>query len=201
MKLNDPSHAALREANGLGHEGRARHSDHAKLRLWLRLLSCTTHIENEIRRRLRARFDISLARFDYMAQLYRHREGLKMRELSRYLMVTGGNVTSLTDELEHDGLVVREGSPTDRRAWIVRLTPAGHGSFEAMAREHEEWIVELFAGLDDAAVPALYDQLGKLRVHLVLNEQVAAGPPQGDDAPLGGRRQRRLGGQQSGDKT
>ena len=201
MKLNDPSHAALREANGLGHEGRARHSDHAKLRLWLRLLSCTTHIENEIRRRLRARFDISLARFDYMAQLYRHREGLKMRELSRYLMVTGGNVTSLTDELEHDGLVVREGSPTDRRAWIVRLTPAGHGSFEAMAREHEEWIVELFAGLDDAAVPALYDQLGKLRVHLVLNEQVAAGPPQSDDAPFGGRRQRRLGGQQSGDKT
>jgi DNA-binding MarR family transcriptional regulator len=201
MKLNDPSHAALREANGLGHEGRARGSDHAKLRLWLRMLSCTTHVENEIRRRLRARFDITLPRFDYMAQLYRQRDGMKMRELSRYLMVTGGNVTSLTDDLEHDGLVVREGSPTDRRAWIVRLTPQGRATFEAMAREHEEWIVELFAGLDDAAVPALYDQLGKLRVHLVMNQPVAAGPPQGDDAPLGGRRQRRLGGQQNGDKT
>jgi DNA-binding MarR family transcriptional regulator len=171
MKLNDPSHTALREANGLGLEGRARHSDHAKLRLWLRLLSCTTHVETEIRRRLRARFGITLARFDYMAQLYRHRDGLKMRDLSRYLMVTGGNVTSLTDDLERDGLVVREGSPTDRRAWIVRLTPHGRTSFESMAREHEEWIVELFTGLDDAAVPALYDQLGKLRVHLVMNER------------------------------
>ena len=114
---------------------------------------------------------ITLARFDYMAQLYRHQDGLKMRELSRYLMVTGGNVTSLTDDLEHDGLVVREGSPTDRRAWIVRLTPEGRSSFESMAREHEEWIVELFAGLDDAVVPELYDQLGRLRVHLVLNER------------------------------
>jgi DNA-binding MarR family transcriptional regulator len=172
MKLDDPSHAALREANGLGLEGRVRHSDHAKLRLWLRMLSCTTHVEAEIRRRLRARFGITLARFDYMAQLYRQRDGLKMRELSRYLMVTGGNVTGLTDDLERDGLVVREGSPTDRRAWIVRLTPQGRASFESMAREHEEWIVELFAGLDDAAVPELYDQLGKLRVHLVLNERM-----------------------------
>jgi len=171
MKLNDPSHAALRDANGLGLEGRALRGDHAKLRLWLRMLSCTTHVETEVRRRLRVRFGITLARFDYMAQLYRHRDGLKMRELSRYLMVTGGNVTSLTDELEHDGLVVREGIPTDRRAWIVRLTPEGRSSFEAMASEHEEWIIELFAGLDDGAVPELYDQLGKLRVHLVLNER------------------------------
>ena len=143
----------------------------AKLKLWLRMLSCTTHVETEVRRRMRVRFGITLARFDYMAQLYRHRDGLKMRELSRYLMVTGGNITSLTDELEHDGLVVREGSPTDRRAWIVQLTPEGRSSFESMAREHEEWIIELFAGLDDAVVPELYDQLGKLRVHLVLNER------------------------------
>ena len=87
------------------------------------MLACTTQIEAEIRRRLRERFGISLARFDYMAQLYRYKDGLKMRELSRYLMVTGGNVTGLTDDLERDGLVVRESSPGDRRAWIVRLTP------------------------------------------------------------------------------
>ena len=77
---------------------------------------------------------MSLARFDYMAQLYRQPEGLRMRDLSRRLMVTGGNVTGLTDELERDGLVLREASPTDRRAWIVRLTPQGRSSFEAMAR-------------------------------------------------------------------
>src|SRR5690606_31012185 len=97
MSRDDTSRALLREADELGHEARLRSGDHAALKLWLRMLSCTTQIEAEIRRRLRARFGVSLARFDYLAQLYRHREGLRMRELSRFLMVTGGNVTGLTD--------------------------------------------------------------------------------------------------------
>ena len=173
MKRDDASHALLSEAQELGHEARAGSGDHAVLKLWLRMLATTTHIEAEIRRRLRERFDISLARFDYMAQLFRYKEGLKMRALSRYLMVTGGNVTGLTDELERDGLVVREGSPDDRRAWIVRLTPKGRRGFEAMAQEHEAWILELFAGLDVKTVQQLYTQLGALRVQMVRNDQSA----------------------------
>ncbi len=149
----------------LGLEARARTDDHAALKLWLRMLSCVTEIEAEIRRRLRERFGISLSRFDYLAQLHRRKEGLMMRELSRCLMVTGGNVTALTDELERDGLVARESSPTDRRSWIVRLTPEGRKSFEAMAREHEQWILELFEGLDARAVQQLYQHLGSLRGH------------------------------------
>jgi DNA-binding MarR family transcriptional regulator len=164
---NDPSHAVLREADGLGHEARAGRGDHAVLRLWLRLLASTTQIENEVRRRLRERFGISLARFDYMAQLDRAKDGLKMSELSRLLMVTGGNVTGLTDELARDGLVSRAASPGDRRAWIVRLTPKGKNTFAEMAEEHERWIRELFAGLDAAAVTSLHAQLGTLRVHLL----------------------------------
>jgi DNA-binding MarR family transcriptional regulator len=154
----------------LGHEARAQSGDHAALKLWLRMLSSVTEIEAEIRRRLRERFDISLARFDYLAQLHRHPKGLKMRDLSRYLMVTGGNVTALTDELEREGMVVRESSPTDRRSWIVWLTPAGRRSFEAMADEHEQWILALFAGLDARAVQQLYQHLGTLRAGRVLNE-------------------------------
>ena len=172
MKQNDPSHTLLADAQELGHEARAGRDDHAALKLWLRMLASTTHIEAEIRRRLRERFDISLARFDYMAQLYRYRDGLKMRDLSRYLMVTGGNVTGLTDDLARDGIVVRESSPSDRRAWIVRLTPKGRRQFETMAQEHEGWILELFAGLDAKTVQQLYEQLGALRVHLVRNERV-----------------------------
>jgi DNA-binding MarR family transcriptional regulator len=173
MKRDDASHALLSEAQELGHEGRAGRGDHAVLKLWLRMLASTTQIEAEIRRRLRERFDISLARFDYLAQLFRYKDGLKMRVLSRYLMVTGGNVTGLTDELERDGLVVREGSPDDRRAWIVRLTPKGRRGFEAMAREHEQWILELFAGLDAKTVQQLYAHLGALRVQLVRHDQSA----------------------------
>jgi DNA-binding MarR family transcriptional regulator len=171
MKRDDPSHMLLSQAQGLGMEARAGADDHAVLKLWLRMLASTTQIETEIRRRLRERFGISLARFDYMAQLFRYKDGLKMRALSRYLMVSGGNVTGLTDELERDGVVVRESSPEDRRAWIVRLTPQGRRAFEAMARAHEEWLLELFAGLDAKTVEQLYTQLGALRVHLVRNDQ------------------------------
>ncbi len=173
MKHHDASHALLREAQELGHEGRAASDDHAALKLWLRMLASTTQIEAEIRTRLRERFDISLGRFDYMAQLFRHRDGLKMRTLSRYLMVTGGNVTGLTDELERDGLVAREASPDDRRAWIVRLTPKGRRAFEAMAAEHEQWILEMFAGLDARTVQQLYTHLGALRVQLVRHDHPA----------------------------
>ena len=164
---NDSSHAVLLEAKGLGHEARADTSDHAALRLWLRMLSCTIQIETEIRRRLRGRFGVSLARFDYLAQLYRSDDGLKMRELARRLMVTGGNVTGLTDDLERAGLVARESGPNDRRSWIVRLTPEGRRAFKAMASEHEQWVVELLGALDDKAMQQMHALLGRLRVHLL----------------------------------
>ena len=173
---NDPSHAALSDAEELGHEARAGNDDHAVLKLWLRMLASTTQIEAEIRKRLRERFDITLARFDYMAQLYRYKDGLKMRVLSRYLMVTGGNVTGLTDELEREGVVSRTASPDDRRAWIVSLTPKGRRSFEAMASEHEQWILEMFSGLDMKTVKQLHSQLGQLRVHVMRNEAAGEEP-------------------------
>ena len=173
----DATYRALDAVHELGHEARAQGADHATLKLWLRMLSCVTEIEAEIRGRLRERFGISLGRFDYLAQLYRHAEGLKMTELSRHLMVTGGNVTALTDDLEREGLVARESSPNDRRAWIVRLTPQGRRGFEAMAREHEQWILELFGGLDAKTVQQLHQHLGALRMHVVLNETSAKETP------------------------
>jgi DNA-binding MarR family transcriptional regulator len=163
----DDSRALLHEGEELGHEARAVSTDHATLKLWLRMLACTTQIEAEIRRRLRVHFDISLARFDYMAQLFRHRDGVKMNQLSKQLMVTTGNVTGLTDELQRDGLVQRENDPADRRAWRVRLTPKGKRLFEAMASEHEKWILELLGGLDDKTVQHLHQGLGQLRVQMM----------------------------------
>jgi len=164
---NDPSHALLEDADELGHEARAGSGDHAALRLWLRMLSCTTHIESEIRRRLRERFDMTLARFDYMAQLYRYEDGLKMRDLSRYLMVTGGNVTGLTDSHEDEGLVVRESDGADRRALRVKLTREGRRVFRAMATEHERWIAELFAGLSAREARSLAERLHTLKQHIL----------------------------------
>ena len=104
---------------------------------------------------------MTLARFDYLAQLHRHPDGLRMSALSRFLMVTGGNVTGLTDELEKDGLVRRDAEPGDRRSYRVALTPQGRKAFEKIASEHERWVVELFGGIGEAERQQLYDLLGR----------------------------------------
>ena len=166
MRVREPP--VVPDAATADPESRLHDDHHDALRLWLRLLTCTLLIERQIKVRLREQFAITLPRFDLMAQLERAPSGLKMSELSRRLMVTGGNVTALTDDLERDGLVVRESSPTDRRSWIVRLTPQGRRGFEAMAQEHERWVVELFSGIDARTVQQLHQHLGALRV--VLNE-------------------------------
>jgi DNA-binding MarR family transcriptional regulator len=140
------------------------HSEHPEsLRLWLRLLTCAQLIEKKIRTGLREQFDTTLPRFDLMAQLERHPEGLKMKELSHRLMVTGGNVTGITDQLVAEGLVERLGVEGDRRAFRVRLTPAGHDAFADMARVHEAWIVEAFEGLSARDMEQLYRLLGKVK--------------------------------------
>ena len=114
-------------------EARA-HSEHAhELRLWLRLLTCSQLIEKRVRAGLREHFDTTLPRFDLMAQLERHPDGLKMKELSHRLMVTGGNVTGITDQLVAEGLVERTGVEGDRRAFRVRLTERGRRAFTQMA--------------------------------------------------------------------
>ena len=119
-----------------------------------------------MRSRLRERFNTTLPRFDLMAQLERHPEGLKMNALSRLLMVTGGNITAIVDQLEKEGLVERL-DDEDRRAWLVRLTPAGKRLFAEMAREHEEWVVDLFAGLSKREHDELLKLLAKLKTSAV----------------------------------
>ncbi len=148
----------------------ARAGDHRALRVWLRLLTCTQLIERRVRSRLRERFATTLPRFDLMAQLERHREGLKMNELSRLLMVTGGNVTAIVDQLEKEGLVERLDEPADRRAFRIRLTRSGERSFAEMARAHEEWVVELFAGMTRREQEDLLKLLAKVKQHAVEKE-------------------------------
>ncbi|MGY8525787.1 MarR family winged helix-turn-helix transcriptional regulator [Paracidovorax citrulli] len=149
-------------------ETRAEDVGHEALRLWLRLLTCTNLVEADIRSRLREQFACTLPRFDLMAQLERHPEGLKMGELSRRMMVSGGNVTGITDQLQQEGLVSREPLANDRRAYLIRLTPAGRSAFTEMARAHEQWIEQLFEGLGEPERRALFRLLGRLKSTLLI---------------------------------
>lgn len=163
----------MSDMDNLDLEARA-HSEHAhELRLWLRLLTCSQLIEKRVRAGLREHFDTTLPRFDLMAQLERHPDGLKMKELSHRLMVTGGNVTGITDQLVAEDLVERTGVEGDRRAFRVRLTDRGRRAFTQMAAQHEHWIVEAFEGLSPRDLEQLYKLLGKVKQHqLELNQRL-----------------------------
>lgn len=141
----------------------------SRLRLWLKLLKVSRHIEGNIRENLKAEFSTTLPRFDVMAALSRFPNGMKMSELSGELKVSNGNVTGIVDRLLQDGFIIREPVPGDRRALVVHLTKRGKQEFERQAACHEQWIDELLANMDigtietmisslEAVVPAVKEQ-------------------------------------------
>ena len=151
-------------------ESRVALDHHQALKLWLRLLSCTTRIEGVIRSRLRTDFATTLPRFDLLAQLDREPDGLSMGALSKRMMVSGGNVTGITDQLEAGGLVTRSAHASDRRAYTVQLTPAGRRLFRRMASVHEQWVVELFDGWSAAQQKQAFALMAGLKQHLATVE-------------------------------
>jgi DNA-binding MarR family transcriptional regulator len=142
-------------------EAPGEHAD--ELRLWLRMLTCTTMIEGAIRARLRDSFDVTLPRFDLMAQLDRAPDGMTLSDVSRRMMVSNGNVTGLVERLVESGHLERRTSPADRRAQVIRLTDLGRAEFRAMAAAHEAWIAEVFAGLSRGEVDTLLRLLAKTK--------------------------------------
>ncbi|RVT91475.1 MarR family transcriptional regulator [Rhodovarius crocodyli] len=138
----------------------------AELRLWLRMLTTTTTIEAEIRRRLRVQFNTTLPRFDLLAALDRAPEGLTLGEVSARMMVTNGNVTGLATRLEAEGLVVRRVDPNDRRAVRLTLTEEGRAVFDTQSAAHGRWIKEMFAGLAPEEREALHQLLGRAKTAL-----------------------------------
>jgi DNA-binding MarR family transcriptional regulator len=141
-----------------------------ELRVWLRMLSTTKLVSQEIRRRLRAEFGTTLPQFDLLAQLNREPEGLRLGEISKRTMVTNGNITGLVERLEADGLVSRETPGDDRRVTVARLTDEGRRVFAEMAAVHETWVRELMADIDQGELSVLahnVDQLHRsVRNHL-----------------------------------
>lgn len=134
-----------------------------RLRLWLQMLKTTRFIENELREELRLGFQSTLPRFDVMAMLDRTRDGLRMSQLSKQLMVSNGNVTGIIDRLVQEGFVMRVQVKGDKRATLVRLTPKGIQKFAEMAKEHEGWINEHLKEIDAGEIAHFIEVLSKVR--------------------------------------
>jgi DNA-binding MarR family transcriptional regulator len=148
----------------LDSETKTVESDHGdELRLWLRLLTCTTLIEGAVRSRLRERFDVTLPRFDLMAQLDRAPDGMTLSDVSKRMMVSNGNVTGLVERLVESGHLDRRTSESDRRVQVIRLTKTGRAEFRRMAAEHETWIADIFSELTPKDVRELMRLLAKAK--------------------------------------
>ena len=150
-------------ATELNHESRVQSEDHQSIRLWLRLLTCTNMIEQRLRARLREEFATTLPRFDFMAQLERAPDGLTMGELSQRMMVSGGNVSGIANQLEGEGFIDRSPVPDNRRTLCVTLTEQGRKRFADMASAHEGWVVEMLGDLSQTEHQQIMKHLGQLK--------------------------------------
>ena len=140
-------------------------AEHSKesLRTWLRLLSCETVIEQQLRKLLRENFSVTLPQFDVLSELDRAGDPLTMSQLSRELMVSNGNVTGVIDRLEKIDFVKRVRGAHDRRIQYIELTARGRKEFDRMANRHEHWLAEMLSELSRAEMSKLQQLLLKTR--------------------------------------
>src|SRR5438552_15423832 len=146
-----------------------------ELRLWLRLLTCTTLIEGTVRSRLREKFDVTLPRFDLMAQLDRAPDGMTLSDVSKRMMVSNGNVTGLVERLVESGHLDRRTSDSDRRVQVIRLTRGGRAEFRKVAAEHETWIADIFSDIGPQDGRELMRLLAKTKASAQKSAKTRAG--------------------------
>ncbi len=133
------------------------------LRTWLRMLSCETVIEQQLRTLLRQNFAVTLPQFDVLSELERAGEPMTMSQLSKELMVSNGNVTGVIDRLEKTGFARRVRSEHDRRVQFIELTTKGRKEFDKMATQHERWLGDLLSDLSLTEMGKLQELLLKTR--------------------------------------
>lgn len=95
-------------------------------------------------------------------EILRRRGPLPLHEVGKELLVSGGNVTCVVDNLEKAGLVARERDTQDRRVIKAGLTPAGEERLLAMLPAYQARVGALSAGLTDVEQGILTQLLRKL---------------------------------------
>ncbi len=145
------------------YESGVQTKDGMELRVWLRLLTCTNHLDSTVRQKLKQTANTTLPRFDILAQLERHHGPMSMGDLSERLMVSNGNVTGLVDRLKKEGYVARLPSSEDRRIQMVSLTAKGRTFFSQIAEDHRGWVEDIMSELGATELTSLYELLARLK--------------------------------------
>lgn len=114
-------------------------------RIWLSVLSIESNIFSKLNGALSAQFGISVAKFEFLAQIERYPDGISLSQISANLKVTSGNVSGLVRRLLADGLITKTMSLEDRRSFIAKFTPEGKELFDKANILHAETLAHCFA--------------------------------------------------------
>ncbi len=134
------------------------------LSLWVKLARASS-IFARLSARDIERYGLTQPQFSVVEALG-HLGPMMIGDLGKKMLVTGGCMTVIIDNLERDGLVERVRSVEDRRVVKVGLTSKGNEMFQRIFRQHATRITELASVLTEAEQRRLSDLLRKLGLAL-----------------------------------
>jgi MarR family 2-MHQ and catechol resistance regulon transcriptional repressor len=105
--------------------------------------------------------DMCLSDFAILEALL-HKGPQSVRDLGRRIDLTSGSMTTAIDRLETRGLVTRADHATDRRAWVIHLTPEGRALISKVFAGHEQAMDRAMRGLSKTERTTLTDLLKRL---------------------------------------
>jgi MarR family 2-MHQ and catechol resistance regulon transcriptional repressor len=130
------------------------------LSTWVKLARAFSSFNKKSSNHIRT-FGLTQAQFSVI-EVLGHLGPLKIGEICSKMLVSGGNMTVVLDNIEKLGYIERIHSREDRRAIVVQLTPAGRELFEKIFKVHAEYITKLMSVLTNEEQVELGNLLCKL---------------------------------------
>ena len=126
------------------------------LNTWIKLARTFNSFNKKSIENIR-KFGLTQAQFSVI-EILGHLGPMKVGEICNKMLVTGGNMTLVLDNIEKLGYLERIQCKDDRRALIIQLTVAGKNLFEEIFKHHAEHIGKLMSVI----TPSEQKQLGEL---------------------------------------
>lgn len=142
---------------------------------YVKLMRCANAVTTRLHRHLRVD-GLSVTQFGVLEALL-HLGPMRMQDLSRKVLKSGGNLTLVVGNLEKRGLVRRQVGPLDRRVIEVTLTADGRHLVRNVFKRHAAEAVDLFS----AIAPTEQTHLGHLLKRLGTAASAAPGDYLNDD--------------------
>ena len=137
-----------------------RAADKSGIHTWLVLMKAHRTLKRHAERSIQA-LDMCLSDFAILEALL-HKGPQSVRDLGRRIDLTSGSMTTAIDRLETRGLVTRADHATDRRTWVIHLTPDGRTLISKVFAGHEQAMDRAMRGLSKTERATLTDLLKRL---------------------------------------